>query len=164
MPLKHAQDIKGKSMSDENKKSRWDYLGKEPEKEIELALEENPKPGSKILFYRIGDFLPTGIMAVNADGTNLREILPWGHSPKWSPDGRKIAFSGYSGFSKSGGMIKPEVLSSPDFKIEIHLMDVTGINIIRLTQSSQMGSSRPVWSPDGSKIAFLRTKESISQI
>jgi TolB protein len=60
--------------------------------------------------------------------------------PAWSPDGKKIAFS-------SGGL-------GPN---QIHIMDVDGSNVVKLTHEA-LGCSQPSWSPDGKKIVFSAGK------
>ena len=55
---------------------------------------------------------------------------------KLSPDGSKITFA-----------------SNKDGNIEIYVMDVTGLNEVRLTDNSGVDNS-PSWHPDGSKLIF----------
>jgi hypothetical protein len=55
---------------------------------------------------------------------------------KLSPDGSKIAFA-----------------SNKDGNIEIYVMDVTGLNEVRLTDNSGVDTT-PSWHPDGSKLIF----------
>lgn len=85
---------------------------------------------------------------MDADGTNQTRLA--GHPakreyPAWSPNGGKIAFV--------GGLI--------GYQDEVYAVNADGTNVTRLTKffngetgdRSQFGP--PVWSPDGSKIAFL---------
>jgi Tol biopolymer transport system component len=57
-------------------------------------------------------------------------------NPDWSPNGRKIAYSG-----------------DADGSVDIYVMRANGAGKKRLTDSSGTDSF-PVWSPDGTKIAF----------
>ncbi|MEJ2207573.1 MAG: S9 family peptidase, partial [Anaerolineae bacterium] len=60
------------------------------------------------------------------------------HSPRWSPDGRWLAF-----VSNRGGE-----------KPQIYLMPTDGGEALPLTEV-ETGASNPVWSPDGGRLAFL---------
>lgn len=59
------------------------------------------------------------------------------HSPRWSPDGKRLAF-----------------VSSRSGKSQIYLIDVDGGEAQRLTGMPN-GATSPAWSPDGIRIAFL---------
>jgi dipeptidyl aminopeptidase/acylaminoacyl peptidase len=59
------------------------------------------------------------------------------HSPRWSPDGRYLAF-----------------VSSRQEKNQVFLAPLDGGDPRQLT-NSPFGASRPAWSPDGSRIAFI---------
>ncbi|UCH87761.1 MAG: PD40 domain-containing protein [Dehalococcoidia bacterium] len=98
------------------------------------------------------------IYVMNADGTgqtNLTNNPAWDDEPVWSPDGSKIAFS------------------SPPFVIgtltlpEIYVMNADGsgqTNLINdpIDPSGPAGEPAadlsPIWSPDGSKIAFYSSR------
>lgn len=69
------------------------------------------------------------------------------HSPRWSPDGQKVAF-----------------ISDRSGKGQIYVLDVKGGEARQLTKCPY-GASNPVWSPDGTKVAFnvgLKNGESLS--
>jgi Tol biopolymer transport system component len=78
------------------------------------------------------------IYLVNADGSGLRRLTQ-GMDPCWSPDGRLVTFSRW---------IEPW---------GIYAIDADGGNE-RLLFSSSVARN-PVWSPDGSQIAFFFTTE-----
>ncbi|HEY4691181.1 MAG TPA: S9 family peptidase [Anaerolineae bacterium] len=59
------------------------------------------------------------------------------HSPRWSPDGKTIAF-----------------VSSRDDRPQIYLIDIDGGEARRLTAMPN-GAVSPAWSPGGKRIAFL---------
>jgi len=61
--------------------------------------------------------------------------------PRWSPDGRRIAF-----------------VSERDGDEEIYIMDIKTRKVERLTHHPG-GDRYPTWSPDGRKIAFLSSGE-----
>jgi Tol biopolymer transport system component len=89
--------------------------------------------------------LATGVLTRVSTGTSGQQLATQSFRPVWSPDGTKIAF-------QSG----PSDGSAP---AEIYIKDlITG----KLTKVSTSGSgtpgnhdsSRPVWSPDGTRILF----------
>ena len=80
------------------------------------------------------------IHTVNADGSGglrLRQLRGHLWSPRYAPDGRKIAF-----------------VHDTDGRGQIHLMSEDGSNVVKLSDNAFCDRA-PVWSPDGSKIAFL---------
>lgn len=60
------------------------------------------------------------------------------HSPRWSPDGRRLAF----------------VSTRDDERGQIYLISCEGGEAQQLTTMPN-GASDPIWSPDGTRIAFL---------
>jgi Tol biopolymer transport system component len=94
------------------------------------------RDGKRIAFVRTmeGD---KEIYVVNADGSNESRLTSnpgVDMSPNWSPDGR-IFFT-----------------SKRDGRIEIYAMNSDGSAVSRFTT---MGAKSAVWSPDGSKVAFI---------
>jgi Tol biopolymer transport system component len=92
-----------------------------------------------------------GIYLVRPDGTNPHELLPDAkynaYHPDWSPNGTQIAFDAETG----GGN-------------EIWVVNADGTNaaaIVRRSTNCAISCgevAEPAWSPDGSKIAFVRFK------
>lgn len=81
------------------------------------------------------------IFAMNADGSNPRVLLPtegnmMNLSPRFSPDGKKIAFH-----------------TNRDGNMEIYIADADGSNLVNLTKSPY-NEAAPSWSPDGKQIVF----------
>jgi len=133
-------------------------IDKKPKEIKSEKLEDTPNPNWKIIFGRTGQ----GIMMINADGTGLTSLLDWGEMPYVSSDGMKIIFSAYP-YKSEQGLVKSQGIYNFSLP-EIHIMDVNGTSIKRLTFSEEMGSSFPKFSQNGKKIGFKRTKESKSQI
>lgn len=101
--------------------------------------------GSTIVFARAG--LHQGIYAINSDGTSERQITSGpDFAPAWSPDHQHIAFA--SGRAGGGN-------------ISVWIMDANGNGSTQLTSATAGGttdnSTLPAWSPDGTRIAFIRT-------
>ena len=103
--------------------------------------------GRTVLFVRTETDGATGrrntdILHVPADGTSGPAVLIGGEksesTPRWSPDGRRIAF-----------------LSNRDGAPQIYVADSDGSNVRKVT-SLHAGAQAPVvWSPDGTMIAFV---------
>ena len=83
-------------------------------------------------------------VAVLADGIETI-VAPVGYTPKWSPDGGRIAFSGD--------------LWEPGIKI-VNLADLSLYNLT----SSPAFDWAPAWSPDGSRIAFVSDRTGIPEL
>jgi Tol biopolymer transport system component len=103
-----------------------------------------------------------GIYVVNADGSQFRQVThPVGpqythrpdSQPAWSPDGTRIAFTRYVAEFEPGSH-----LESPG-RSDIWIVDLDGSPERQLTTAPQpegtYGSTAPVWSPDGTEVAFL---------
>ena len=80
------------------------------------------------------------ISVVRLDG-GVPRYFAFGHTPSWSPDGRRVAFV----VAHVGGG-------------QIYLQDLTIGRSIPLTDGRYI-SLRPVWSPDGTWIAFLSIRD-----
>lgn len=80
------------------------------------------------------------IRTMNADGSNAMQVTPSAlrySSPKWSPDGMRIAFTGGN-----------------DGHSQIFVINGDGTDLRQITNDPTT-ASRPTWSPDGTKIAFV---------
>jgi Tol biopolymer transport system component len=105
--------------------------------------------GASIAFVK-RSFLSSSIFIMNPDGSSQARVTE-GDRPSWSPDGSAIVFS----------RILYD-LDPPIFVVD----DIFAINLSsglewRLTTTPQTkpqpSNFSPVWSPDGTKIAFVRT-------
>jgi TolB protein len=121
---------------------------------VEARPAEATFPGKngKIAFVRVGA-LDSHIFTINPDGSELAKISTrpfFDFSPAWSPDGKKIAFSGFT-FS---GLTLPRLIRGD---ADIYVINADGSSLKRITESPA-GDSWPSWSPDGKKIAFVRQR------
>jgi Tol biopolymer transport system component len=117
----------------------------------DLLDDNNPKPevSGKIVFSTNEIANGTQIYKMNTDGSNIVKLTNFGNNsafePSWSPDGSKIVFT----------TSKKSTLHTSS----IYLMNADGSNKRPMKiNSTQIGlpytGGSPVWSPDGSKIAF----------
>jgi Tol biopolymer transport system component len=88
----------------------------------------------------------TGLFVVNADGTELVQIVPTATgaiSVQWSPDGKVLAFTSEAGRQNQVWVIHPD-----------------GTGLMQLTDGADGSTSvTPVWSPDGTKLLFQRKRD-----
>ena len=92
----------------------------------------------------------TGIRLVSADGSGGRQLTAaapnlYEHSPRWSPDGRTLAFARTTGLDPFGSC--PGVGSVVVYEME------TGTERVLATDLHPIGTLE--WSPEGDRIAFL---------
>jgi Tol biopolymer transport system component len=113
--------------------------------------------GSKLAFTSDRDGDSYEIFTMNADGSNVQRLtnneISDGQAA-WSPDGTKIAFAHGGGCAI---FLKPQPLRVDDddpCRPYIYVMNPDGSNKVKV--STEAGEMGPVWSPDGSKIAFTK--------
>jgi Tol biopolymer transport system component len=109
--------------------------------------------GTKVLFTRTKPgILPDGagaLFVMNADGTGLRRITPWGSAfidQAWSPDGRWIAFQ------------------KPYGELFLVRPDGSGMHQVPVDLPAGSGARQPSWSPDGDWIVFSLTQGQTASI
>lgn len=103
----------------------------------------NRPSATRIAFDRTGEYVPgcpVGIYTINPDGTDCRQIRPSGESPRWSPDGRWIAF--VEATADNGGLYS------------VFIMRPNGQDSRRLTFHHDVTAMPPAWSPDSKRLAY----------
>jgi Tol biopolymer transport system component len=116
--------------------------------------------GTRIVF---DDFLSGayGIMTADPEGGNVVRLTDGVNDSwaAWSPDGSKILFSSTS-YDASIGPCEPGFPHEFGCPTDIYVMDADGSNVTRLTEDPRP-EFMPVWSPDGSRIAFVREADPV---
>jgi TolB protein len=108
-----------------------------------------PGRNGLIVFHTNRDAGNYEIYTMNADGSSPTRLTnSAGHdlTPKWSPDGKKIAF-----------------VSIRDGNYEIYTMDADGSNQTRIT-NNPAEDVQPAWSPDGTQLVFGSTRDGNEEI
>jgi Tol biopolymer transport system component len=114
--------------------------------------------GRRIAFVKLRKGRPHGdiegprqgdIYTMRADGSDqavVTSTLRDDSSPSWSPDGRRLVFL------RAIGEDYPE--NGVYVDRDIFVVDRDGTDLVRLTRTPEVSEGPPVWSPDGTKIAF----------
>ncbi|MGH7204375.1 MAG: FIMAH domain-containing protein [Candidatus Levyibacteriota bacterium] len=92
--------------------------------------------GTKVVFMQ-SPFLngSAGVYVINADGSNVTQLIAGGEYPVWSPDGTKIAYTAGAG------------------RAPLHVINIDGSNDQNL--GVFVNNFQPAWSPNGTEIAYI---------
>jgi Tol biopolymer transport system component len=108
----------------------------------------------QIAYAAIGTEGNLDLFLADAAGQNIRPLTQtpeheaW---PVWSPDGKQLAFVRISAQSATGGGRSPDS--------GVYLLTLEGDKPVerRIGDMSALGWAEPAWSPDGRRVAWLRT-------
>ncbi|HEY6803241.1 MAG TPA: Calx-beta domain-containing protein [Pyrinomonadaceae bacterium] len=120
--------------------------------------------GMTLAFVSSRDGSGFQIYSMNADGSNVKKLSDNSNQdsePAWSPDGSKIAFTQGGGCVIVVGLRRGVGAAQKEdpCKPYIYSMNTDGGNRVNLSQIPRFS---PVWSPDGSKIAFSSYDDSLN--
>jgi Tol biopolymer transport system component len=121
-------------------------------------------PDGTEIAFRAGDLVEANgdeeIYVMNADGSDVRQLTAnadFDSAPAWSPDGKRIAFE-----HADAATLTPGSSTEPEQK-DIFVMKADGSDVQQITASPGKDEG-PVWSPDGTKIAFSSDRDGQQEI
>lgn len=135
------QQDKAEDKSKKAEKPKWDVLNPPGEQQT-IAIDSNETTwsnldispdGKTIIFDMLGDLYTMPVKG--GEATALTNDVAWNFQPKFSPDGKTIAFIS----DRKGGD-------------NIWLMDVDGSNFKQVSKEKHHIVHNPYWSPDGNYI------------
>ena len=104
--------------------------------------------GERLVFSFSRAPFPSSLYIVNADGTDVRQLVHDAADPDWSPDGRSIV---YTAATAVAGQSRVEVIELASGRR-------------RALTAGLESEYQPRWSPDGEWIAFTQSAAGVSSI
>lgn len=118
--------------------------------------------GGRIAFQTNRDVLGE-IYVMNADGTGQTNLTGYSKLdawPSWSPDGMKILYYSLRAVSLHIEEIEPKLVLE---NLEVVAMNADGTDVVNLSRNMAT-DQLPLWSPDGTKIAFQSDRDGVGEI
>ncbi|HKR15369.1 MAG TPA: protein kinase [Pyrinomonadaceae bacterium] len=107
-----------------------------------LTVRPELSPDGARFVLRLPRHTQDDVVVVNRDGSNWRDLTNdkfFDRYPRWSPDGKRVAF-----------------VSDRAGRYEVWMLDAETTNLRQITFDSTGDTTFPLWSPDGARIAFRR--------
>ena len=110
-------------------------------------------------------FRRSGLWLMNADGTNQRRLTDRGQDPVWSPDSTRFAFTVTITQEDAGGGSRHTELGIWSIHTDgTDLRQLTGYSTTDETGLAADDAPNPVWSPDGTQLAYARVERTVETI
>jgi len=144
--LAAPQEDKDKSapQADEKKEKKEEVLPLKPSRKISFTTDEGTwmsldvsPDGKQIVFDLLGDLYLLPI--TGGEARRLTNGLPWDCQPRFSPDGKQIAF-----------------ISDRNGSDNLWLVNVDGTGAKKVSDETDDALGSPAWSPDGSYLVARR--------
>jgi Tol biopolymer transport system component len=145
-----------------------------PQDAARFVIDIDPQfspDGRRVAFsrFRLADHgTVSAIHVVDADGSHLRQVTPWGSATStldWSPDGRRLVYETETWHFPGKKGTQDIMIVNPDGSGRRNLTRNPISSAVGSCQSERdctglvaQFSTDPVWAPDGSRILFVHTQ------
>jgi Tol biopolymer transport system component len=117
----------------------------------------SPDGSSLLLTKRDSNLEGPRVVLLNLGSGESREVLSYATEPALSPDGSRIAFTGY---------LHPDLVEAEEdqdyLATELYVARADGSQVRRLSRSDDVIESSPSWDPSGQRIAYVQVRADTS--